>query len=78
MSNLLDQILKDYEKRENQPNQEIPREQTAKEFELLTDYVLNDNLQSIYDYYELKEKLDKEWVDSEMLHHHQVTEFWNY
>ena len=39
--------------------QEITREMTHEETELLTDYILNNNLQAIYDYYELKDKLDK-------------------
>lgn len=68
MSNLLDQILSDYEAKQNNQTQEIPRESTPEENELLTDYVLNDNLQAIYDYYELKEKLDKEWIDARMWH----------
>lgn len=64
MSNLLDQILTDYEAKQNNETQEILRESTPEENELLTDYVLNDNLQAIYDYYDLKEKLDKEWIDT--------------
>jgi len=68
MSNLLDQILKDYENKQQHEINEIPREQTAEEFELLSDYILNDNLQAIYDYYDLKEKLDKEWIDTRMYH----------
>lgn len=66
MSNLLDQILADYEAKQNNQIQEILRESTPEENELLTDYVLNDNLQAIYDYYDLKEKLDKEWIVSRM------------
>ena len=68
MSNLLDQILADYETKQNNESQEIPRELTPEENELLTDYVLNNNLQAIYDYYDLKEKLDKEWIDGQMYH----------
>lgn len=68
MSNLLDQILADYEAKQNNETQEIQRESTSEENELLTDYVLNDNLQAIYDYYDLKEKLDKEWIDTRMYH----------
>lgn len=68
MSNLLDQILADYEAKQNNQIQEIQRESTPEENELLTDYVLNDNLQAIYDYYDLKEKLDKEWIDGRMWH----------
>lgn len=68
MSNLLDQILADYVAKQNNESQEIPRESTPEEIDLLTDYVLNDNLQAIYDYYDLKEKLDKEWIDGQMYH----------
>lgn len=68
MSNLLDQILVDYEAKQNTETQEIPRESTSEENELLTDYVLNGNLQAIYDYYDLKEKLDKDWIDGRMWH----------
>lgn len=68
MSNLLGQILADYEAKQNNETQEIPRESTPEENDLLTDYVLNDNLQAIYDYYDLKEKLDKEWIDGRMWH----------
>jgi hypothetical protein len=74
---LLDSILKDYETRQQSVTSEIPREQTNEEFELLTDYVLNDNLQAIYDYYELKNRLDKEWVDNEM-HATLETNAWQY
>lgn len=68
MSSLLDQILSDYEVKQNNQSQEIPRELTPKENELLADYVLNNNLQAIYDYYDLKEKLDKDWIDGRMWH----------
>ena len=68
MTNLLDQILADYEAKQSNETQEIPRESTPEENDLLTDYVLNDNLQAIYDYYDLKEKLDKEWIDGRMWH----------
>lgn len=74
MSNLLDQILADYEAKQNNETQEIPRESTTEENDLLTDYVLNDNLQAIYDYYDLKEKLDKEWIDNQMLAQYGVSE----
>ena len=66
MKTLLDQILADYEAKQSNEYQEILRESTPEENELLTDYVLNDNLQAIYDYYDLKERLDKEWMDNEM------------
>jgi hypothetical protein len=63
----LDAILDDYEsKQSTEQIQDIPREMTQEEWELLNDHVNNDNLQAIYDYNELKAKLDKEWIDSEM------------
>lgn len=74
MSNLLDQILADYEAKQNNETHGIPRESTSEENDLLTDYVLNDNLQAIYDYYDLKEKLDKEWIDNQMLVQYGVSE----
>lgn len=64
MSNLLDQILSDYEAKQKNQTQEIQREMTFEEWELLNDHINNDNLQAIYDYYDLKEKLDKEWIDT--------------
>jgi hypothetical protein len=67
MSVTLDAILDDYEsKQSTEQIQDIPREMTSEEWELLNDHVNNDNLQAIYDYNELKKKLDKEWIDSEM------------
>ena len=51
-------------------DKEIPRELTNKESELLTDYLLNDNNLSIYEYYQLKNKLDNEWIDNEMWSKH--------
>jgi hypothetical protein len=74
---LLDSILNDYETRPQTSTNEIPREQSLEEFELLTDYILNNNLQSIYDYHELKDKLDKEWVDNQM-HATFETNAWQY
>lgn len=74
MSNLLDQILADYEAKQNNESHEIPRESTPEEIDLLTDYVLNDSLQAIYDYYDLKERLDKEWIDNQMLAQYGVSE----
>ena len=69
MSNLLDQILADYEvKQSTEQFQDIPREMTQEEWELLNDHVNNNNLQAIYDYHELKEKLDKDWIDGRMWH----------
>lgn len=62
----LDAVLEAYTKQQTQETKDLPREETFEETELLTDYILNGNLQAIYDYYELKEKLDKEWVDIQM------------
>ena len=65
----LDAILDAYEtKQSTEPIQDIPREMTQKEWELLNDYVNNGNLQAIYDYHDLKGRLDKEWIDNEMYH----------
>ena len=65
MSVTLDAILDAYEsKQSTQQIQDIPRKMTSEEWELLNDHVNNDNLQAIYDYNELKEKLDKECIDS--------------
>ena len=67
MSVTLDAILDAYEsKQSTEQIQDIPRKMTSEEWELLNDHVNNDNLQAIYDYNELKDKLDKEWIDSEM------------
>ena len=69
MSVTLDAILDDYEsKQSTEQIQDIPREMTSEEWELLNDHVNNNNLQAIYDYHELKEKLDKDWVDGRMWH----------
>ena len=65
----LDAILDDYEsKQSTEQIQDIPREMTSEEWELLNDHMNNDNLQAIYDYYELKDKLDKDWIDGRMWH----------
>lgn len=63
----LDEVLKYYENTK-QTTDDPPREQTVEESELLSDYLLNGNLQAIYDYYDLKGKLDKQWVDRQMYH----------
>jgi hypothetical protein len=64
----LDEVLSYYETpQQTTETQDIPREQTAQETEILTDYTLNGNLQAIYDYYELKGRLDEEWIDNQML-----------
>jgi hypothetical protein len=69
----LDAILDDYEsKQSTEQIQDIPREMTQEEWELLNDHVNNGNLQSIYDYNELKDKLDKEWVDEMMLSQYNI------
>ena len=65
----LDAVLEDYKNtKQTTQTEDIPREETIEETELLTDYILNGNLQAIYDYHELKDKLDKEWVDKQMYH----------
>ena len=69
MSVTLDTILDAYEsKQSTEQIQDIPREMTSEEWELLNDHVNNGNLQAIYDYHELKDKLDKDWVDGRMWH----------
>jgi hypothetical protein len=69
----LDAVLSAYENtKQTTETQDIPREMTQEEWELLNDYVNNDNLQAIYDYNELKEKLDKEWVDEMMLSQYNI------
>ena len=67
----LDAVLEYYENTK-QTTEDLPREETFEETELLTDYILNGNLQAIYDYYDLKDKLDKEWVDRQMYHHEDL------
>jgi len=64
----LDEILECYEVTHKGETNEIPRKTTYEENQLLSDYLLNGNLQAIYDYYDLKDKLDKEWIDREMNH----------
>ena len=69
MSVTLDTILDAYEsKQSTEQIQDIPREMTSEEWELLNDHVNNGNQQAIYDYYELKERLDKDWIDGRMWH----------
>ena len=69
MSVTLDAILDAYEsKQSTEQIQDIPREMTSEEWELLNDHVNNGNQQAIYDYYELKERLDKDWIDGRMWH----------
>jgi DNA polymerase-3 subunit epsilon len=53
-------------------NKEICREPTYEEYQLLGYHILNDDLQAIYDYYDLKDKLDKEWVDRQMYHQEEL------
>ena len=73
MSVTLDTILDAYEsKQSTEQIQDIPREMTSEEWELLNDHVNNNNLQEIYDYHELKEKLDKDWIDEMMLSQYDV------
>ena len=69
MSVTLDAILDAYESKQSiEQIQDIPREMTSEEWELLNDHVNNGNQQAIYDYYELKERLDKDWIDGRMWH----------
>ena len=73
MSVTLDTILDAYEnKQSTEQTQDIPREMTSEEWELLNDHVNNGNQQAIYDYHELKEKLDKDWIDEMMLSQYDV------
>ena len=66
--NTLDEVLSYYETpKQTIEIQDIPREMTQEEWELLNDHVNNGNLQAIYDYHDLKDKLDKDWVDNQML-----------
>jgi hypothetical protein len=69
---ILDTILGEYKtQQKNQQetqSQDIPCEMTHEEWELLNDHVNNGNLQAIYDYHDLKDKLDKEWIDGRMWH----------
>lgn len=68
MSVTLDAILDAYEnKQSTEQIQDIPREMTQEEWELLNDHVNNGKLQAIYDYHDLKDRLDKDWVDNQML-----------
>ncbi len=65
----LDEVLSYYETpQQTTETQDIPREMTKEEWELLNDHVNNGSLQAIYDYHELKKKLDKDWVDGRMWH----------
>lgn len=65
----LDEILSYYETSKRiTKTQEIPREMSQEECKLLNDHVNNGNLQAIYDYHNLKDKLDKDWVDGRMWH----------
>lgn len=73
MSVTLDAILDAYEsKQSTEQIKDIPREMTSEEWELLNDHVNNGNLQAIYDYHDLKDRLDKEWVDDMMLSQYDV------
>ena len=63
----LDSVLTAYENtKQTTETQDIPREMTQEEWELLNDHVNNNNLQAIYDYYDLKDRLDKDWIENEM------------
>ena len=63
----LDTVLAAYENtKQTTETQDIPREMTQEEWELLNDHVNNNNLQAIYDFYDLKDRLDKDWIENEM------------
>ena len=63
----LDTVLAAHENtKQTIETQDIPREMTQEEWELLNDHVNNNNLQAIYDYYDLKDRLDKDWIENEM------------
>lgn len=65
MKQKLDELLELYEKSQAEninSNYVIPRETTDEELNLLSQYLLEDNLQSYYDYYDLKKKLDEEFM----------------
>jgi hypothetical protein len=65
----LDEVLSYYETfKQITKTQEIPREISQEECELLNDHINNGNLQAVYDYHNLKDRLDKEWVDGRMWH----------
>ncbi len=65
----LDEVLSYYETpKQTTETQDIPREMTQEEWELLNDHVNNGNLQAIYDYHDLKDRLDKEWIDGRIWH----------
>jgi hypothetical protein len=64
----LDEILECYEVTHKGQTDEIPRKMTDEESQLLSDYLLNGIQTAIYEYYDLKNRLDKEWIDREMNH----------
>lgn len=69
MSQTLDTLLQAYETKNTiKTSEDIPRETTQEEWELLNEHVNGNSLQAIYDYYDLKGKLDKEWIDRQMYH----------
>lgn len=65
MKQKLDELLEFYEKSQAEnvnSHYEIPRETTDEELDLLSQYLLEDNLQAYYDYYDLKKKLDEDFM----------------
>ncbi len=65
----LDDVLSAYETtKQICETQDIPREITQEECQLLNDHINNGNLQAIYDYHDLKDKLDKDWIEGRMWH----------
>jgi hypothetical protein len=64
----LDEILECYEVTHKVETNEIPRKTTDEENQLLSDYLLNGVQTAIYEYYDLKNRLDKDWIDGRMWH----------
>jgi hypothetical protein len=64
----LDEILECYEVTHKVETNEIPRKTTDEENQLLSDYLLNGVQTAIYEYYDLKNRLDKYWIDGRMWH----------
>ena len=64
----LDEILENYEVTPTTQTSDIPRLITDEENQLLIDYLSNNRQPAIYEYYDHKNRLDKEWIDREMNH----------
>ena len=74
MTTTLDLILDQYEFQSKSYDKhilaDVPRQMTQEEWNLLNEHVNGDNPNAIHDYYDLKVKLDKEWVMGQMYHKH--------